>query len=599
MNETVKESLIRSRPERGLYLSVFFGLLGFLFFFGDFEVQLVIDFFPSIIYELEKVTILFMGENIPIHTILRAGTYFCIFCAFVSWFDGLLIELLKLIAALIITLVIFSPIGKILIHVDFGNYIFSIDILLHVFLYLFIVTTIITMLLEVYRYRYDVSLDKEYENKEIREFEELILPEKSTINPILNKIFRSPDEFSWFDNDFQKPVFNPENKYINTDWIQQKTKYITSNKEKMKRIGTMYFFVTIYAIIIFITVDEMKFPMDATIRTFSFPIMIYFILGFRNLGKLIKSALVMLFYSYGLIFMFQVGIITSDGIFYIYYYNLLFYSIYLVFLFLINPVEIFNGIINGFNSPFSPLNNESVIQLTEEIFSTFYTIAGISCLFFYLIIWFFSTRKKQSSVIISDKDIFIRDKERTSKINEIKIALLLLINPISPKNYHNVFTRIQYNRMASLDGGNFDYGKIPYTALKKVKKTKAYPIYDKLVIIIFIALFLNSTFNAFIGNPDLLNILGNITFLAISIVMYRLEQKKKDLFDILLVFDRSLIKGSWIYGHTYTSIQFKEVTDEFANSFLQFCNPEVISQNRIIRNRKKIPMRDIPSPDET
>jgi len=286
--------------------------------------------------------------------------------------------------------------------------------------------------------------------------------------------------------------------------------------------------------------------------------------------------------------MFQAGIITANGIFYIYYFYLVLYIFHIIQLLFINPPEFINGIINGFIPPIDPTNIEVVNDVTGLIFSNFFTIAGIICVFFELAIWFLIIRKKKSALILSNKNIFIRDKVRTSRVNDVKTALLLILNPANPKNYRNALKKLQYNRLSSLDSAIYDYGKMPFDALVRVKAKKAVPIYQVISGIIFIFFFFLLFIFGIINNDAWYNVAANIGFIILILIPINSLRKRLHLHDIRLRFDRSKVRGPWVYGHPYTTIEFKDVTGAFVDYFLQYCDPSIIHEKITFKRKKEI-----------
>ncbi|KKK69692.1 hypothetical protein LCGC14_2931510, partial [marine sediment metagenome] len=137
-------------------------------------------------------------------------------------------------------------------------------------------------------------------------------------------------------------------------------------------------------------------------------------------------------------------------------------------------------------SPIDATNPTVAGETMGVVFERFYIIAGPICVFVQLAIWFFIIRKKTSALVISEKNIFIREKARTSRINDVKIGLTLLLNPVSPNNYRNALKKMQYNRLVLIEGGEYDYGKISFDTLLRVKPKKAVPLYHLLIIVIWI-----------------------------------------------------------------------------------------------------------------
>ncbi|KKK69691.1 hypothetical protein LCGC14_2931500 [marine sediment metagenome] len=89
-------------------------------------------------------------------------------------------------------------------------------------------------------------------------------------------------------------------------------------------------------------------------------------------------------------------------------------------------------------------------------------------------------------------------------------------------------------------------------------------------------------------NGNILEMAEWVSLMLIAIIPLSTERKKRDLMDIQLQFDRSKIRGPWVYGHTYTSIEFKDVTREFTESILQRCDPSIIYEKRTLRKKKEI-----------
>ncbi len=334
--------------------------------------------------------------------------------------------------------------------------------------------------------------------------------------------------------------------------------------------------------------DGMTAPIDATVRAFSVPIMIYFILGFRSVAKLAKAGVLILFYMFLIIPLFQTGIITANGIFYIYYFYLLLYIFHIIELLFFNPPEFINGIINGFVPPIDPTNIEVANEVTGIVLGNFFTIAGIICVFFELTIWFFIVRRKKSALILSNKNIFIRDKIRTSRVNDVKCALLLLLNTANTKNYRNALKKLKYNRLSAIDSGMYDYGKMPFEALVRVKAKRAVPIYQLIFFVFLFFVFLLIVISQIIDRAALYNIAGNFVFVLLVLIPLITQRKKLHLYNIRLKFDRSKVRGPWIYGHPYTTIEFKDVTGAFVDYFLQYCDPSIIHEKITFKRKKEL-----------
>ena len=541
---------------------------------------------PSLIPEFNKITIVIMGEQEPFISFFSVLFYICIFLAIASWFVGLIIELIKIIAALVIAFTIIAPFSSFDLSVHFSTFTLSISLLLTIFFWLFITIRVINISLDLFRYKSEVSLDKEYKKKEV---EEPRLHEKKPITTsIIKRILKEPYEYSWLDSEYETPKIDDDDEFVSkNNWKAQRTKYITSNREKLHNLRVLYFYLSIYALIVFFFVDGMKFPIDNTFRVLTLPLMIYFILGFRSFMKLLKSAVVTGVIGGLMIFLIPSGIITANGIFFLYYAYLFLYIIYLIQLLFINPPEFINGIVNGFVSPLDVTDPLVAGKMMGAVFGPFYTISGILCVFVQLAIWFFIIHRKKSSVVISEKNLFIRDKTRTSRINDVRIGLMLLLNPASPKNYRNALKKMQYNRLVAIEGGEYDYGKMPFDGLLRVKVKKAVPLYNLLIIEIWI---LGSILLFFIAafNGDILDMAQYVLFFLIAFIPLSTERKKRDLKDIQIRFDRSRVRGSWVYGHTYTTIKFKDITSEFAEAILQRCDPSIIDEKWTLRKRKEI-----------
>ncbi len=429
-----------------------------------------------------------------------------------------------------------------------------------------------------------LSLNKEYTKKEAEGFKILEPSKKPVTKSVIKRIFKEPYEYSWLDSEFEIPKLDSSDQFVFTEWIPQRTKYVTSIREKSHNVLIMYFYVLIYSIIVFFFEDGMTTPIDATVRAFSLPIMIYFILGFRSVPKLAKSATVMLFYIYLVMMMFQAGIITANGIFYIYYLYLLLYGIHIIQLLFINPPEFINCIINEFVSPYDPNDLTFIAEMTDSVMANYYTVAGIACLFIYLAFWGLKTRKKESAMSLSNKNLFIRDKTKISRINDVKIALKLVLNPVSPSNYRNALKKMQYNRLASIDSSLYDYGKIPLETLEKVKEKRAVPFYQIIFSVIWVVFFSWLFVTMIISRDQWYDIAAQIGFILVVLVPLITERKNMRLLDLRLKFDRSKVRGPWIYGHTYTTIEFKDVSKEFTEDFLLRCDPSIIHRKWTFRN---------------
>lgn len=588
MKEPIKELLFRIRKVRGVYLTLFWGIFALLFLFADLIVIEISKMNPTFKAEFDQITIALMGQDMPLLSVFRILFYFCIFLVIVSWFDGLICELARLIVAIYLAIVVMIPFSTIMITVDYTTYAFTINLFLSVFFWLYILVRIITILLELYRFKIDLDLNKKYVIKEAQGPSEIILFRNTRTNRIVKKIFKEPKEYSWFDSEFKKPKLESDDKFVISEWKPQRTKYVTLNREKSRRLLVLYIYISIYALIVFIIEDGMAFPMDATMRVLTFPLMLYFIFCFRDVGKLFKSVLLMLFFMLLAFNLLEVGVITANGIFYLYYLKFLLNGITIITLLIVNPPEFINGIINDFVYPYDSLSMASIRELTGYIFEYYYTVAGILCVFIQIAIWFFYNRRKESAVILSNNHIFIRDKTRTSKINDLKIGLSLLLAPANRNKHRNALRKMQYDRLAAIDGGGYDYGKIPFHTLLKVKKTKALPVYYNVIMAGYIILMVLVVIsNIIIGVDILLNVSSNITLLILGIAAFYYVRKKKLLFDIQLTFDRSKVRGPWIYGHTYTSIKFKDVTGDFADNLLQHCDPSIIYGSWIFEKKKQ------------
>ncbi len=397
---------------------------------------------PSLIPEFNKITIVIMGEQEPFISFFSVLFYICIFLAIASWFVGLIIELIKIIAAFIIAFTIIAPFSSIDLSVHFSTFTLSISLLLTIFFWLFIAIRVINISLDLFRYKSDISLDKEFKKKEVEE--PRLHKKKPMTTSILKRILKEPYEYSWLDSEYETPIIDEDDEFVSiNNWKSQRTKYITSNSEKLHNLGVLYFYLSIYALIVFVFVDGMKFPIDNTMRVLTLPLMIYFILGFRSFMYLLKSALLTGVIGGLMIFLIPPGIITANGIFFLYYAYLFVYIIYLIQLLFINPPEFINGIVNGFVSPMDVTNPVVAGEMLGAVFAPFYIISGILCVFVQVAIWFFIIRRKKSSVVISKKNLFIRDKVKTSRINDVRIGLTLLLNPASPKNYRTALKKMQ------------------------------------------------------------------------------------------------------------------------------------------------------------
>jgi len=551
-------------------------------------IQDFLYWYPSLMPELEKITINIMGKLVVFISIFRVFFYICIFLLIASWFVGLIIELAKLVAAIIVTVLIFAPSGLFQIDVVFSTYTFSISLILNIFFWLYVLIRVINIGLDLYRYKSDLSLDKEYLKKEAEGFREIEPLKKPVTRSIIKRIFKEPYEYSWLDKEYEKPKLDADDQFLLTEWMPHRTKYVTSTREKSRNVLVLYLYVSIYAVIVFFFEDGMTSPIDATVRAFSIPIMIYFLLGFRSVAKLAKAGVLILFYMFPVMMMFEAGIITANGIFYIYYFYLLLYIFHIIQLLFINPPEFINGIINGFVPPIDPTDIIVANDVTNIVMGNFFTIAGIICVFVELAIWFLVVRKKKSALILSNKNIFIRDKIRTSRVNDVKIGLTLLLNPANPKNYRNALKKLQYNRLSSIDSAMYDYGKMPYEALVKVKAKKAVPIYQLLFYISGITLFSWIAVLQIINRDSWYNTAASISFVLLFFVPLIINRKKLHLLDIRLKFDRSKVRGPWIYGHPYTTIEFKDVTGAFVEYFLQYCDPSIIHEKITLKRKKEI-----------
>lgn len=588
MKKALKELLYRINKTKGLYLSLLYISLAILFLIVDLMIQDLLYWFPSLLPELEKITIGIMGDLVVFFSIFRIFFYICIFLLIASWFVGLIIELAKIIAAIIVAVVIFAPLGLFKIDVVFSEYTFSISLILNIFFWLYVLIRIINVGLDLYRYKSDLSLDKEYLKKEAEGFREIELSKKPVTRSVLKRIFKEPYEYSWLDSEYEKPKLHSEDKFLLTEWMPHRTKYVTSTREKSRNVLVLYIYVSIYALIVFFFEDGMTAPLDATFRAFSFPIMIYFILGFRSFFKLLKSAIAMLFYIFLAMMLFQARIITANGIFYVYYMYLLLYIFQIIGLLFTNPPEFINSIINGFVPPIDPTDIEVAMAVTDTVMKNYYTIAGIICIFVELAIWLLILRKKKSAIILSNKNIFIRDEIRTSRVNDVKIALTLLVNPISPKNYQTAFKKMQYNRLSSIDSAMYDYGKMPFEALVRVKAKKAVPIYELVIGILWVIGFSGVSILSMINGDNWYDILANVGLAIVVLIPLLYQRKKLHLHDIRLKFDRSKVRGPWIYGHTYTTIEFKDVSGAFVDYFLQYCDPSIIREKITLKRKKEI-----------
>jgi len=551
-------------------------------------IQDFLYWYPSLKPELEKITINIMGELVVFISIFRIFFYICIFLLIASWFVGLIIELAKLVAAIIVTVLIFAPSGLFKIDVVFSTYTFSISLILNIFFWLYVLIRVINIGLDLYRYKSDLSLDKEYLRKEAEGFRDIEPSKKPVARSIIKRIFKEPYEYSWLDREYEKPKLDADDQFLLTEWMPHRTKYVTSVREKSRNVLILYIYVSIYAVIVFFFEDGMTAPIDATVRAFSIPIMMYFILGFRSLAKLLKSAVTILFYMFIVTMMFQAGIITANGIFYIYYFYLLLYIIHIIQLLFINPPEFINGIINGFVPPIDPTDMVVANDVTGIVMANYYTIAGIICIFFELAIWLLIVRRKKSAIILSTKNIFIRDKIRTSRVNDVKIALTLLLNPANPKNYRNALKKLQYNRLSLIDSAMYDYGKMPYEALVRVKAKRAIPIYQLIFFVSWVFLLSWIVILQIINKDPWYDIAANTIFVLVVLIPLIVNRKKLHLHDIRLQFDRSKVRGPWIYGHPYTAIEFKDVTGPFVEYFLQYCDPSIIHEKITLKRKKEI-----------
>ena len=527
-----------------------------------------------------------MGEQVVFLSIFRIFFYICIFLLIASWFVGLIIELAKIVAAIIVAVVVFAPLGLFKINVVFNTYTFSISLILNIFFWLFILIRVINIGLDLYRYKSDLSLDKEYLKKEAEGFREREQTKKLVSRSIIKRILKEPYEYSWLDNEYEIPKLKSEDQFLFTEWMPHRTKYVTSTREKSRNIIVLYIYVSIYSVIVFFLEDGMHAPIDATVRAFSFPIIIYFILGFRGVAKLAKAGVLILFYMMIVMGMFQAGIITAYGIFYIYYFYLILYIFHIIGLLFINPPEFINSLINGFVPPIDPTDIVVANDVTGLVFSNFFTIAGILCAFFEIAIWFLVVRRKKSALILSNKNIFIRDKLRTSRVNDVKTTLLLILNPANPKNYRNALKKLQYNRLSSINSVMYDYGKIPFEALVRIRAKRAVPIYQVIFGLIFIFFFVALFILGIINNDAWYNVSANIVFIIIVLISLLTQRKKLHLHDIRLKFDRSKVRGPWIYGHPYTTIEFKDVTGAFVDNFLQYCDPSIIHEKITLKRKK-------------
>ncbi len=573
------------------------------------------------------------GDLVPFYFVFSYLMAFCIYKTVNTWFDGVIFAIINLVVTLYISLVILLPINKCEFLLILSGFSFRLDIFFTFLFWVIIITEILKILLEIYRFKVDANLEEEFARAEqedniVELAEESLQGDQELTNYLLleykvqdwieQEKTRIVKERSWLDPVFQSVhLDDPEDKFIIPEWNAQSTQYNTSLHRKLKNLLHVYFYISIYAFLAFIFQDHMQMPYDNTVAALLLPLITYVLLSFRSIWKLFFANLLFLIIIYFILFpLVDAHIITVNAILFVWIFYTITYYASIVFLLFLNPLQFVQAIFTQFTPPFDIANIAAAKEMTLLLARSIFALEAILTIM-YLIVKGIYSRRKKSVMKLSKNYLFLRDKTRLSKLQDYSILLSILFYPLNIQEYRRALARLQYNRVIAQEGREFDYTRIPLLSGAIIRKKSAVPLLQWIAALIFIVFGTANTFSGFILLSDIESLMIflhvpaefsfatfpvvvtaeilNLIILMLGAFLLLSAINKRKLYRIIITFDRSKVEGGWKLTHTYTQVTFRDTTKDFARFFDEYTSSPQRS-SPIQKLKKILPKKAINPP---
>jgi len=360
--------------------------------------------------------------------------------------------------------------------------------------------------------------------------------------------FKAAEEYQlpWLNNQSQCLILTKDDSAILQYWTKTTIKYDTTGWTNVKNFFTIMFYFAIYAIITYFVSDRSQGNLNDTVQAFFFPVFPYILIAYRSLEKYLKAgiaALVTLFFSW---FFLQNGIIDWRGILFLRYFPPI--------LHVLPFMDNFIPQLSQFETFLLSLDtNAEKIQFTILLIGAFFVVE-----FILLILHNLFSAPATLEWVVTKNYFFVREKTRKNYWEDIKLLFSLIFSWYNIKEYVDIRNRIKYNRLTSLEGRIYDFGRFsPFNLRNIAVKENSRQNLIGIAIIFFV-----------LGGITLKMGLG-IPLLFVGFIFFLRSFTSPHTYRIKIILDRSKVDGSWILSHTYDTLILDNVRPEIASVFSQ------------------------------
>ena len=599
---------MRIRKVSGVFGTIFWGGLAILFFFANNLIDSILVGNPEIQNISTNITMSIAGNPTPFLSVFFYLGIFAVFKAVNTWFSGIIVVVLDLIITLGVAFIVLVPILGISISVNFSGFTIKLDVFFTFLFWLILVYELIVLGIEIARAIIDARLEKEFAGPKAREYlEEVYEGEPSELRNFIEDA-HVESEFEqeetwleqavpWLDPDFQtaRVEEGSDDDMLLPEWTQEKVHYSTALGERFKLGLTVYAYMSVYVVFALVFRDHLQPPYDYSVEGLFLPFFFYFLVSFRSFTKFLFSLLLMAVLINVVIFpLMDAHLITYNAIPFVKYFYVFTYYFSIVYLLFVNPLAFFSGLFGGFIPPI----NLSEVLIAKEVatllMNYLFIAEGILFASYVGLNWVFVTRKKKAAIALSQQHLFLRDKTGRSRFYDALLAISIVLNPLYTDTYRQILQRGRYNRKTDKEGLKHDFARIPFNALHNITKKRGVSNFIWILGLIMIVSGTTSTITNMLNLPNavtsvvnsiaqtgqsfpveivrqtvMLSLLISLStpFIGTSLVIFAI--KKRKVYQIRLIFDRSKVDGSWKLANSYTTVTLRDVPSSIANLFYE------------------------------